>query len=129
MRKQGRGAVVNISSIAGLMGNGTSVAYSASKGALNTMTLSLARVLGPEIRVNAVCPGFVETRWLHQALGDRYETARSRAAGNAPLQKTSTPEDIARVAIWLLEGADMVTGEFVIVDGGVHLAGTPLKAR
>jgi len=129
MRKQGRGAVVNISSIAGLMGNGTSVAYAASKGALNTMTLSLARALGPEIRVNAVCPGFVETRWLHQALGDRYDTARSRAAGNAPLQKTSTPEDIARVVIWLLEGADMVTGEFVIVDGGAHLAGTPLKAR
>ena len=129
MRKQGQGAIVNISSIAGLMGTGTSVAYAASKGALNTMTLSLARVLGPQIRVNAVCPGFVETRWLHQALGDRYDSAKARSAGNAPLQKTSTPEDIARAALWLLEGADLVTGEFIIVDGGMHLGGVPLKGR
>jgi 3-oxoacyl-[acyl-carrier protein] reductase len=129
MRKQGNGAIVNISSIAGVMGTGTSVAYAASKGALNTMTLSLARVLGPQIRVNAVCPGFVETRWLHQALGDGYESAKSRSVGNAPLQKTSTPEDIAEVAVWLLGGADLVTGEFIIVDGGIHLGGAPMKAR
>ena len=129
MRKQGVGAIVNVSSIAGVMGNGTSVAYSASKGALNTMTLSLARVLGPQIRVNAVCPGFVQTRWLQGALGERYETARSRAAGNAPLQKTCTPEDVARAIVWLLEGAELVTGEFIIIDGGTHLGGAPLKAR
>lgn len=129
MRKQGGGAIVNISSIAGVMGTGTSVAYAASKGALNTMTLSLARVLGPQIRVNAVCPGFVETRWLHQALGESYDSAKSRSASNAPLQKTSSPEDIARTALWLLEGADLVTGEFIIVDGGMHLGGAPMKAR
>jgi len=129
MRKQGNGAIVNISSIAGVMGTGTSVAYAASKGALNTMTLSLARVLGPQIRVNAVCPGFVETRWLHQALGERYDSARARSVGNAPLQKTSKPEDVARTAVWLLEGADLVTGEFIIVDGGIHLGGAPMKAR
>ena len=106
MRKQGKGAVVNVSSIAGVMGTGSSVAYSASKGALNTMTLSLARVLGPHIRVNAVCPGFVETRWLKGAFGDRYETAKSNVAGKNPLQSTSTPEDISRAIVWLLEGAD-----------------------
>ncbi len=129
MRKQGSGAIVNVSSIAGVMGTGTSVAYAASKGALNTMTLSLARVLGPQIRVNAVCPGFVETRWLQGALGERYERQREKVAANNPLQKTSTPEDIARAIVWLVEGADLVTGEFIIVDGGMHLSGAPLKAR
>jgi 3-oxoacyl-[acyl-carrier protein] reductase len=129
MRKQGQGAIVNVSSIAGVMGTGTSVAYAASKGALNTMTISLARVLGPQIRVNAVCPGFVETRWLQGALGERYEAQRERIASMSPLQKTSKPEDIARAIVWLIEGADMVTGEFIIVDGGSHLGGAPLKAR
>lgn len=129
MRKQGAGAIVNVSSIAGVMGIGTSVAYAASKGALNTMTLSLARALGPQIRVNAVCPGFVETRWLAQALGDRYETAKARSMANAPLGKVCTPEDVARTIVWLIEGAELVTGEFIIVDGGGHLGAAPLKAR
>jgi 3-oxoacyl-[acyl-carrier protein] reductase len=129
MRKQGHGAIVNVSSIAGVMGTGTSVAYAASKGALNTMTLSLARVLGPQIRVNAVCPGFVETRWLQGALGARYEDQRTKIAERTPLGKTSTPEDISRAVVWLLEGADLVTGEFIIVDGGAHLSGAPAKAR
>jgi len=129
MRKQGQGSIVNVSSIAAVTGTGTSVAYAASKGALNTMTLSLARVLGPQIRVNAVCPGFVETRWLRGALGERYEVARARTAANSPLQKTCTPEDISRAILWLLEGADLVTGEFIIVDGGMHLGSVPSKGR
>ena len=94
MREQGGGAVVNVSSIAGVMGNGTSVAYAASKGALNTMTLSLARALGPQIRVNAVCPGFVETRWLQGAFGERYEAAKARSIAAAPLQKTARPKTL-----------------------------------
>jgi 3-oxoacyl-[acyl-carrier protein] reductase len=129
MRKQGHGAIVNVSSIAGVMGTGTSVAYAASKGALNTMTLSLARVLGPQIRVIAVCPGFVETRWLQGALGARYEDQRAKVAERNPLGKTCTPEDISRAILWLLEGADLVTGEFIIIDGGMHLGGAPLKGR
>lgn len=129
MRKQGIGAVVNVSSIAAVMGIGTSVAYAASKGALNTMTLSLARALGPQIRVNAVCPGFVETRWLREAIGPRYDEAKERTIGNAPLQKVCTPDDVARAVVWLLEGAEMITGEFIIIDGGMHLGGAPLKAR
>jgi 3-oxoacyl-[acyl-carrier protein] reductase len=129
MRKQGQGAIVNVSSIAGVLGNGSSVAYAASKGALNTMTLSLARALGPEIRVNAVCPGFVETRWLKGAFGERYEARRDKVASQNPLQKTSTPADISRAVVWLLEGADLVTGEFIIIDGGAHLGAVPLKGR
>jgi 3-oxoacyl-[acyl-carrier protein] reductase len=129
MKHQGLGAVVNISSIAGVMGTGSSVAYAASKGALNTMTLSLARALAPEIRVNAVCPGFVETRWLKEGMGESYERARTRYEQSTPLRSTITPEDIARAVVWFLEGADLVTGEFVIVDSGTHLGGAPAKGR
>jgi 3-oxoacyl-[acyl-carrier protein] reductase len=121
MRQQGRGSIVNVSSRAGIDSIGTSIAYAASKGALNTMTMGLARALGPQIRVNAVCPGFVETRWLQEAIGPKYEQARTRFASNSPLQKTSTPEDIADVAVWLLTGGPTVTGELILVDGGNRL--------
>ncbi len=130
MRKQGHGSVVNMSSIAGLMGNGSSVAYSASKGALNTMTKSLARALGPEIRVNAVCPGFIEGRWLREGLGDeKYEKFRQQYINSTPLHSTATPDDVAKVAIWLLEGAGQVTGETILVDGGMHLGAAPLQPK
>ncbi|MGB9151372.1 MAG: glucose 1-dehydrogenase [Burkholderiales bacterium] len=130
MRKQGSGAVVNMSSIAGLMGNGSSVAYSASKGALNTMTKSLARALGPEIRVNAVCPGFIEGRWLKQGLGEeRYENYRQQYIDTTPLHASAKPEDVAGVAVWLLEGAGLVTGETILVDSGMHLGAAPLQPK
>lgn len=125
MRQQGRGSVVNVSSRAGIDSIGTSIAYAASKGALNTMTMGLARALGPQIRVNAVCPGFVETRWLQEAIGDKYDKARARFASNSALQKTSTPEDIADVAVWLLTGGPTVTGELILVDGGNRLGAPP----
>lgn len=130
MKQQGRGSVVNISSIAGVMGVGSSIPYAASKGALNTMTLSLARALGPEIRVNAVCPGFIQSRWLRTGLGDAaYEALKSSQEANTPLRHAGTPEDMAEAAVWLLEGARNVTGETIIVDAGAHLSGAPLKAR
>jgi NAD(P)-dependent dehydrogenase (short-subunit alcohol dehydrogenase family) len=121
MSRQGGGAIVNVSSIAGITGTGSSVAYAASKGALNTMTLSLARALGPAIRVNAVCPGFVETRWLRNGLGPEYEAKKQTYATNAPLKATVLPEDVADAVVWLLEGAAKVTGELITVDSGVHL--------
>lgn len=130
MRRRGRGAIVNVSSIAGVMGIGSSVAYAASKGALNTMTLSLARALAPEIRVNAVCPGFVETRWFKAGLGEEaHAKAKARYEETAPLRATVAPEEVAQAIVWLLEGADKVTGEFIIIDSGTHLGATPLKAR
>jgi len=130
MKKQGRGGIVNISSIAGVMGIGSSVAYAASKGALNTMTLSLARALAPEIRVNAVCPGFVETRWLKEGLGeDLYLAAKAGYESGAPLHRVNLPGDVARAAVWFLEGGDLITGECLIVDSGYHLGAAPLKAR
>ena len=121
MQRQGQGAIVNVSSIAGLLGMGSSVAYAASKGALNTMTLSLARALGPAIRVNAVCPGFVETRWLTGGLGPEYEAKKRNYEAITPLKSVVMPEDVADAVVWLLEGASKVTGELITIDSGVHL--------
>ena len=130
MKKQGAGAVVNVSSIAGVMGVGSSIAYTASKGALNTMTLSLARALGPEVRVNTICPGFITGRWLRGGMGDdAYEAAKAAQERNTPLRKAGTPEDMAQAAVWFIEGADLITGEILIVDAGSHLGGAPLIAR
>ena len=130
MKKQGKGSVVNISSIAGVMGIGSSIAYAASKGALNTMTLSLARALGPEIRVNAVCPGFIQSRWLRNGYGDEvYEAAKKSQETSTPLKRAGTPEDMAEVAVFFIAGAANVTGELLIVDAGMHLGGAPLTAR
>jgi 3-oxoacyl-[acyl-carrier protein] reductase len=122
MKKQGKGAIVNISSISGVMGIGSSTAYVASKGALNAMTLALARSLAPEIRVNAVCPGLIETRWhLDRYSKEDYAKFKSNYEKTVPLAKAASPDDVAEVAVWLIEGADLVTGESILVDGGLHL--------
>jgi len=128
MKQGGRGAVVNVSSIAGKNGMGSSIAYAASKGALNTMTMSLARALGPEIRVNAVCPGMVDTRWLREGYGERYAAIEARYRQGTPLGRPGTPEEVAAVIAWLIEGADLVTGEAILVDSGMHLGMMPRKA-
>jgi 3-oxoacyl-[acyl-carrier protein] reductase len=118
MKAQGAGAIVNVSSVAGVRGGGSSIAYAASKAALINLTINLARVLAPEVRVNCVAPGFIDTRWLRRGLGDRYEAARERSAANNLLRRVSTPDDIAQVILSLITGADMVTGQTIIVDGG-----------
>ncbi|MFA5915018.1 MAG: SDR family oxidoreductase [Burkholderiales bacterium] len=127
MRQGGRGAVVNVSSIAGKNGMGSSMAYAASKGALNTLTMSLARVLGPEIRVNAVCPGMVDTKWLREGYGPRYAAIEARYRQGTPLGRPGTPEEVAAVIVWLIEGADLVTGETIMVDSGMHMGLIPPK--
>ncbi len=130
MKSAGLGAVVNVSSIAGLMGIGSSIAYAASKGALNTMTLSLARALAPEIRVNAVCPGFIDTSWWSDRMeAPAHQALVEQVGASTPLGKVSKPEDIAGAVVWLVEGADHVTGEMIIVDAGMHLGYAPLIAR
>jgi 3-oxoacyl-[acyl-carrier protein] reductase len=122
MKKQGKGAIVNISSISGVMGIGSSTAYVASKGALNAMTLALARSLAPEIRVNAVCPGLIETRWhLDRYNKEEYAKFKANYEKTVPLARAATPDDVAEVAVWLIEGADLVTGESILVDAGLHL--------
>jgi 3-oxoacyl-[acyl-carrier protein] reductase len=128
MKQGGRGAVVNVSSIAGKNGMGSSIAYAASKGALNTLTMSLARVLGPEIRVNAVCPGMVDTKWLREGYGARYAAIEARYRQGTPLGRAGTPEEVAAVIVWLIEGADLLTGDTIMVDSGMHLGLIPRKA-
>ena len=113
--------VVNISSIAGIKGIGSSIAYASSKGALNTMTLSMARNLGP-IRVNAVCPGFIEGEWLKKGMGiEMYEGTKKHIQNTAPLGKTCSPESIAEIIINLIEKSELITGQLITVDGGVSL--------
>lgn len=122
MKAAGRGAVVNIASTAGLNGIGSCIAYAASKGALITMTKSLARALGPEIRVNAVCPGFIQGEWLKGGMGnDTYEFVKEYLETTNPLRRTATPETIAPTILYFLEDALLTTGETLVLDGGNHL--------
>ncbi|MCC6210042.1 MAG: SDR family oxidoreductase [Burkholderiales bacterium] len=121
--KSAKGAVVNVSSVAAQLGTGSSIAYAASKSALNAMTVSLARVLGPEVRVNAVCPGYVDTPWQWNALGaDKARQAAERYSAMVPLRDYARPEDVADAIAWLLEGARQVTGGTLFIDGGMHIA-------
>jgi NAD(P)-dependent dehydrogenase (short-subunit alcohol dehydrogenase family) len=119
------------SSIAGVAGIGSSIPYAASKGALNTMTVSLARALAPKIRVNAICPGFIDTPWFGKGLGEQAaERVRTNAAASTPLKVASTPEDIAASAVFLASPTSRhVTGETLLVDAGSHLGFAPLVAR
>ena len=128
--KRARGAVVNVSSIGSQTGNGSSYAYAASKAALNTLTLALARTLAPEVRVNAVLPGFVEGRWLRDGLGDAgYERMKAQWQANAALGRVSTPEEIAGVIGWLVAEASVVTGQLITADAGMVLGRPPLVTR
>lgn len=117
----GDAAVVNIASVAGLHGNGSSIAYAASKGALNTLTLSLARVLGPVVRVNSICPALVEHGFVHRMDPVRFAKHRARQIENSPLRKIGRPEDVAETVFWVATGAPLMTGEIIELDCGLHL--------
>lgn len=118
-------AVVNVSSIAGIGGAGSSIAYAASKGALNTMTMSLARALAPLIRVNAVCPGYIDTPWFTKGRGEAAaKQVRDMVTEKVPLKLASTAEDIAELVCFLATPpSGSMTGEFVRMDAGLHLVG------
>lgn len=124
--KARQGAIVNVSSIAGSLGIGSSVPYVASKGAVNAMTLHLARALAPEVRVNAVCPGLITTRWFTQGIGAQgYEALKAAYERATPLHRACSAEDVAEAVIWLLDAARTVTGELVLLDSGMHLGAPP----
>ncbi|MCY4041264.1 MAG: SDR family oxidoreductase, partial [Gammaproteobacteria bacterium] len=125
-RRGGRGSIVMVASIAGVLGSGSSIAYAASKGAMITLTKALARVLGPEIRVNVVCPGFIQGEWLRQGMGDAvYEASKNAIERTTPLGRTSTPDTVADSVLTFIESNDLVTGESLILDAGMHLTGMP----
>ncbi|MDE2355131.1 MAG: SDR family oxidoreductase [Alphaproteobacteria bacterium] len=125
------GAVVNTASIAAVTGIGSSVPYAASKGALVTMTLSLARALAPRIRVNAVCPGYIDTPWFGRGMdAERVDRLRQGAAAASPLKVASKPEDIAGAAVFLASpAARHITGETLLADAGSHLGMASLGMR
>ena len=125
--KAAQGCIVNVSSVAGSLGIGSSVPYIASKGAINAMTLHLARTLAPEIRVNAVCPAFITSRWFVDGLGQAaYDKLKARSEASTPLGRASTPEDVAEAIVWLADGARTVTGELIQLDSGMHLGTRPV---
>ncbi len=117
------GAIVNVSSIAAVAGVGSSIAYAASKGALNTMTLSLARALAPEIRVNAVCPGYVATPWFTKRFGeDASNRIAATTAESNPLKRVASAEDIAKAVVFFAgPESRQITGETLLIDSGMHL--------
>ncbi len=112
MKANGAGQIVNIASIAGLIGRGSSMAYAASKAAVISLTKSLAIVLAPEIRVNAILPGVVDTRWMVGM--ELFMEANVQAT---PLKKGAQPEDVAEVVMGVVR-SDMMTGQNLVVDGG-----------
>ena len=121
LNKSDNPSVINISSIAGIKGIGSSLAYASSKGALNTMTKSMARNLGP-IRVNAICPGFIQGEWLKKGLGeDLYNASLKNLESSTPLGLAVTPEQVADSIYNFAAISTTVTGETLLVDGGYHL--------
>lgn len=116
MQEQGWGRIINVASIAGITGQGSSIAYAASKGAVITMTKSLARVLGPGVTVNAIAPGLIDTRWFDGV--ETYDAQRQAYGKAATLKRVGTPEDIAEVALSLAADWNSVTGRVIVADCG-----------
>jgi ketoreductase RED2 len=114
--KESKGSIVNVSSVAGLRPTGSSIPYAASKAALNHMTVLLAKVVGPEVRVNAVAPGLIDTPWTQS-----WDAVRGYVQGVAPLRRSGTPDEVAEVVVALADSA-YVTGQVVAVDGGLTIA-------
>ncbi len=111
--KTQRGSIVNVASVAGIAGSGSSIPYAASKGALITLTKSLATLLAPEVRVNAVAPGPVQTRWLAD-----HQDMVNAAVAKTPMQRAATAEDIAEAIVYLAHRTSLTTGQVLVVDGG-----------
>jgi len=113
--KESRGSIVNVSSIAGVRPTGSSIPYAASKAALNHLTTLLAKVVGPEVRVNAVAPGLIDTPWTED-----WDAIRGYVRSVAPLRRSGTPDDVADVIV-ALATTSYVTGQIVVVDGGLTI--------
>jgi ketoreductase RED2 len=113
--REAHGAIVNVSSLAGIRMSGSSIPYAASKAAVNHLTALLAKVVGPEVRVNAVAPGLIDTPW-----SESWDTIRTAVSEVAPLKRTGQPSDVADVII-ALASTPYVTGQVVVVDGGLGL--------
>jgi 3-oxoacyl-[acyl-carrier protein] reductase len=128
LKATGDAAIVNISSVGAMRAGGSSMAYVSSKGALNTLTISMARALAPEVRVNALCPGGMLGHWTRVILNEEQYKARLKAAETEyPLKRGIWPVDVARAALFLVETATVMTGELIRMDCGQHLGETSAK--
>jgi NAD(P)-dependent dehydrogenase (short-subunit alcohol dehydrogenase family) len=117
----GDGAIINVSSLASLTGGGSSLAYAASKGALNTLTMSLARAMAPKVRVNAICPALIAEGFVQRLAPDAYEKRGAAQIARAPLQRVGTPEEVARTIHAIVTAMPLTTGEIISLDLGFHL--------
>jgi 3-oxoacyl-[acyl-carrier protein] reductase len=118
MLKESRGSIVNTASIVGLRPGQQPLPYAASKAAVVSLTRLLALHLGPEIRVNAVAPGWMEGDWMVRMLKDKYDELMARRAKMTPLRRVATPEDVAEVMVNLIVSNRFVNGEIIVIDGG-----------
>lgn len=116
-----RTAVVNISSRAGLMGSGSSVPYACSKAAVNALTMSMARVLAPEVRVNAVCPALVEQGFVERLAPEMFADRSAHQKAVSPLRRLGHPDEVAESIYWLTTGASMMTGSLMELGFGMQL--------
>ncbi len=111
--------VVNVASVAGLLPTGSSIPYATSKAALVHLTRCLARALAPQVRVNAVAPGFIEGQWLQEGLGRHYEPVKAAFEEQLPLGRVCQPQDVAQAIVSLITGSDLVTGAVLPVESGM----------
>lgn len=127
MLAAGGGAIINVSSVAAQLGQGSSIPYCCTKAAMDNLTVSLARTLAPHIRVNGIAPGFIEGRWTQAGLGSRYEEVKAACQKALPLGCVCQPKDIADGIISLVTGSQLVTGQTLTVDAGMMISGFQVK--
>lgn len=127
MLASGGGQIINVSSVAAQLGQGSSIPYCCTKAAIDNLTVSLARTLAPQIRVNGIAPGFIAGRWTKNGLGDRYEGLVASYEKTLPLGQVCTPSDIAEGIVSLVTGSRLVTGQTLTVDGGMMISGFQVK--
>jgi len=122
LREAGNGVIVNVSSTAGLTGKSSSLPYGVAKGALNTLTLALAQAMSPEVRVNAVCPSFVDSSWWRDRITDpvKLDSLKKNMRENNLLQRILMPDDVARVILSIIDNPAM-TGELIKIDAGAFI--------
>lgn len=127
MLEAGEGVIVNVSSVAAQLGQGSSIPYCCTKAALDNLTVSLARTLAPRIRVNGVAPGFIEGRWTQDGLGAKYPAIKQAYERTLPLGRVCQPRDIAEGIVSLITGSKLVTGQTLTVDAGMMISGFQVK--
>ena len=127
MLAAGEGIIINVSSVAAQLGQGSSIPYCCTKAALDNLTVSLARTLAPHIRVNGLAPGFIEGRWTQGGLGEKYDGIKQAYEKTLPLGRVCQPEDIADGILSLITGSRLVTGQTLTVDAGMMISGFQVK--